>query len=130
MEPPEISKADLLKQALIGKKSASYDRFVRVPAFLSSLMWAMFLINIPIAAFSLLPTTIFGVICAIPMIVAGYFLSNYVAWKVNRVLLRERLWQWGRTKFNTWEEMGRWVDRQSPERLDEVATLKDNEWEP
>ncbi len=47
-----------------------------------------------------------------------------------KVMVQRRIWAWGRTKFDSWEELSDFVHKCDGERLDRLVVVPDHLWNP
>ena len=50
--------------------------------------------------------------------------------EINRMMIKERLWLWGRHKFDDWNQFSEWVGKTHHLVLEHIAGLSDDKWQP
>lgn len=50
--------------------------------------------------------------------------------ELNAMMIKKRLWHWGRHKFDSWEEFSFWIGKTHHLVLDHLAGCNDDSWEP
>lgn len=50
----------------------------------------------------------------------AFFVADYVAFLTYKVLLRKRLWQWAKSRFNSWDEFQKWWESTSASDIEQL----------
>jgi len=136
LESWNVRKKAWLMASQIGTISAYetpiFKRFVKWPLIISNvlflvLVYEMFVFLIDAAIVSADWLTI---VLLIPTAIFLYLIASITKKNANRIMMRERLWQFGRTKFDTWDEFSDWIGRTDPNELDFICGEPDDSWEP
>lgn len=109
-----------------------YKRFISVPRRLSNLLGILtfsslfmygqlFLFNAHLnVLLGAIVSAVIGIISAVVSIELTVFAKH--------VMMRQRMWIWGKNHFNSWDELWDFWYRTDCNELERIAGLKDDEW--
>jgi hypothetical protein len=111
------------------KKSATYLLFRRTPAVLSLILALVLWVAGIEFGFVMLPNSweanLFIILLAIPY----FILCDAIAFQANRIMMRKRLWGWGKIRFSNWDEMKNFIDNTPNWKLEQIIKNDYVDWD-
>lgn len=110
----------------------TFRRFLKWPLTISNILFLTLLIAACYLAISIIlhSSSIIGVFLAVAFGFVCVEISAHIKKYAEKIMLRERLWQWGRHLFDSWDELSGWVGKTNPNELDFLAGEPDSSWYP
>lgn len=99
----------ILKKKMDMRDTDTYRRLLRVPTFLSLALYFATINLLVYTWVANIPSKWVWVISSIPAgLFIGYF-SLFVRRLAYDIMVKERVWQWGRTRFDSWGELDKFM---------------------
>jgi hypothetical protein len=112
------------------KMSNTYRRFIHIPLLLGTWMFWVSYVALCMIWYYLITFSFWGYVAYFILCLVSVSISDLLAYKTSQISIKERIWHWGRNKFDNWEEYGDWLNSTSANELDRLAGLPDDSWEP
>lgn len=111
-------------------ESNIFRRFYRVPTLLSATVGVLFSALFAEVLYLFLPQDLvgFGAMLGFTIVMWIYF-RPIISGMCLVMLVRRRVWEWGRYRFNSWKDLSVWMVITSPETLDKLV-VDESDWEP
>lgn len=103
----------------LDKNTATYQRFLKVPTILSLVVLVALFILLTEAIWILMPLRLWWLSILINGV--AFVVADLTAFQASKVMLRRRLWEWGRNRFDSWSEMRKFIESTPGWKLEKLA---------